>query len=436
MNSADKQQVARALVSGGLIGGGVGLITSLVNHLKTMDRRAQAASATDGDDDVIYINVPKRPGVKAASDDDNQVSPVGTTLALAGLPVAAIGTNALVRKIYGKLRRKQLQAELDAAQQLYIDDLAQKSASDSGRGLVGGGGAVMAIPAAALLVALTSGVLSHKVLDKQFPAVQSPRKNRPRRMVIREVEPTATPDGGMIKEQSAQEDMADAYEHLIRTVISHPDSGAASGLLDLVKAAAAGRTEEILRASDDSMETVFEVVKGAADTTDFRKDLAIAWLAREPELMPSVVKLAAAEYREVAPVFCAMAACLDDEGQEAAVKAAADFCRVYRFDKYAQGRDLSHLEHVKAASALDVAGLLQSALESSDTEENGDEAKDQRDPELQLGGTTAVESQPTRPDISTRGEEAKRFLERNKDHIDDIFSPEKKEVEKAEQAQS
>lgn len=431
MSPADKQQIARALVGGGLLGGGVGLVTSLVNHLKTMDRRAQAANATDGDDDVIYINVPKRKGVKVASDDPNKVSPLATTLVLAGVPTAALGANALVRKLYSKFRQKQLQAELDAAQQLYIDDLAQKSANTEGRGLVGGGGAIMAVPAAALLVALTSGVLSHKVLDKQFPAVQSPRKARPRRMVVREVEPTT--EEGMIKEQSVQADMADAYEHLIRTVISHPESGPASGLLDLVKAAAAGRTEEILRASDDSMETVFEVVKGAADTTDFRKDLAIAWLAREPELMPSVVKLAAAEYREVAPVFCAMAECLDDEGQNAAVKAAADFCRVYRFEKYGRDRDLSHLENVKSASAMDMAGLLQAALETEDGEE---ESKDQRDPELQLGGTTAVESQPTRPDISTRGEEAKRFLERNKDHIDDIFSPEKKEVEKAEQAQS
>jgi hypothetical protein len=403
----------------------------LVNHLKTMDRRAQAANETDGDDDVIYINVPKRKGVKTAS-DENVVSPMANTLALAALPTAALGANALVRKIYSKIRRKQLQAELDAAQQLYIDDLAQKSANTDGRGLFGAGATPLALPAAALLVALTSGVLSHKVLDKQFPAVQRPRSTKPKRMVIREVEPTGMEEG-MIKEQSAAQDHADAYEHLIRTVINHPESGPQSGLLDLVKAAAAGRTEEILRASDDSMETVFEVVKGAADTTDFRKDLAIAWLAREPELMPSVVKIAAAEYLETAPVLFAMAACLDEEGQDAAVKAAADFSRLYRFEKYATNRDLSHLENVKSAATMDMAGLLEAALQPDEDE---DEAKDQRDPELQLGGTTAIESEPTRPDISTRGEEAKKFLERNKDHIDDIFSPEKKEVEKAEQAKS
>jgi hypothetical protein len=404
-----------------------------------LNHQAGQATDTSGDDDVIYVNIPrKKPQVKAAGDavttavlaenskkedkEPDRATGLGYTLALAGLPLAALGSHAAVSSIYKKYKKKRLQAQLDDAQQVHLDLMSKRADTkvrDTGASL---GNMIYTVPAAALLTALASGVLTNKVLDKQFPLPQRAQSTRPKRLVVRE-----EPEEDMIKSQSLNDE---AYEGLLRTVLEFPGTVELSGLADLVKAAAAGRCEEILRASDESPDTAFEMVKGASsDVPGIKSDLAIAWLVREPETAPWVKLAAALEFFDNAPIFCALARELDEDAQEQAVKLAAEFCQHSRAERYRKHVQEDFTAAVKSANQL--VDILQNALEGgapAGANKDVAEGADERDPEVVLGNTSSIDSRedPDKLSLHTRGNKARKFADTNKDLIDDVFAPERK----------
>lgn len=432
LNSSDKERIARYLIGGAALGTTTGIATGLINHLKSLNTQAARKDDTSGDDDILYLNVPKKKGIpgdqqeKLASDEPETPSHLGNTLALAGLPLAALGSHALVQKLYANYKKKQLQAELDSAQNMYIDELAKSASGQSGMGLATT--VTHALPAAALLVALASGVLTNKTLDKQFPQAKSPMSNRPKRLVVRE---TPYDEEGMIKEQSINDD---AYEGLLRTVLELPDSASKSGLGDLVKAAAAGRTEEILRSSDVDPDLTFDLVKGASSTCQVKTDLAIGWLIRDPETAEFVKLSAALEFFEnkTGAALCAFARQLPEELHDDLIKSAAAFCAESRKERYA-GYGYSIEVEKQASSPFNLVDALGEALVGGHkgVKDDVEEGSDERDPELVLGNSTSVASDSaghkSGPLVQTRGANAKKFSDTNKDMIDDIFSPQKPE---------
>jgi hypothetical protein len=390
VGNKDQAQLAHYLIGGGAVGASAALLTSLVNHFKTLNSSAERAADTSGDDDTLYVNL--KPRAKSA----------GQAAAIASSLVGAPVVYALIRKAYEKQKRMALQEELDQAQNSYLDTMVPGAKQ---AGILGLADKVFAAPAVATLLAMVgSGVLTDRILDKNFPAPKAPNSLRPRRLVLRDAPPAK------VEEDEEQEKVAaDAAEGLLASVLAVPESAQASGLGDLVKAAAAGRTEEILQASDEGFETMMALTKsaGVETFTELQRDLATGWLVREPELAP-VVKLAAAiEFAGTFPLAMTLAREVPDEMKDDMVKFAALFRQWDRVSRHEQ----TTLPVVK--SAYGIADALQDAISATHSTEV---------PEDNL--TAGESSDSTGVKVEAQGVQAKELLAKKHDVIDQVLTAE------------
>ncbi len=394
-SQVDNQMLGHWLGGGLAVGGSAALLTSLVNHFKTLNEKAERAKDTSGDDDVLYVNL-RHGQPKVATTG-------GTAVAMTSAAIGAPVGYALIRKLYEKQKRKAMQKELDEAQNAYLDTMAprkdgEKEASFWDKAL--------AMPGVAtLLLAASSGVLTNKILDKNFPAPKAPASIRPRRLVLRDQPPVEEEEE--VREKAAAE--ADASEGLLAMVLAHREAGEASGLGDLLKAAAAGRTEEILHASDEGIDTMFEVVKSAGvpePTTALQRDLATGWLVREPEIAEAIKLAAALEFSNAYPMAMAMASAVPADMQDDMIKLSALFRQYYR----AASHEEAALPQIK--SAYGVSDALQEALQAV--------RKDR--PEDQLDSGESADSTESPVKVEAKGPKAKAMLVQNRDAIDEILT--------------
>jgi len=314
----DWPTVLKLMGGGALLGTGIGAGSSLVNYLSNLNAKAKAKQDTSRDDDVLYLDLPAKPGMPGLK---QAASGSPATFAFGGLGTmlgAYLAYNA-VRGAYSNVRRKQLQKDLDAAQHSYLGGLdqsaqmAKAAAAFSGVNKVVGSGYL-----AGLLTILGSAVLANKVLQKQFPDRPQRSPHQPRKIVIRTMR-----GDGIDKEVPAAGGMTpDATEGLTRLNLANTKS-ASWGLTDLVAHAAIGGCQSFKKNLQElGLDNALELIKGASDreVSPLAENLAISWIAHDPLVSTAIAPYLAAQLFEDSPTFAKAATCLAnspdvDEGE-------------------------------------------------------------------------------------------------------------------------
>lgn len=370
LSQRDKDLVSNYLLGGAAAGGGVALATALVNYLRHLKSEADES---DDDDDTIKI-YKQAPQEKVAMT-------LGGPLALTGGLVSAAGTYALVNKLYEMFRKNQAQKKLDEAQNIFLesqgykrmDDKKKKSDKDEDTeksASVGKGMSVselgVSIPLALpLLMALGSGVVAHKLLNKSFPVkkreVQSPKR-------IEIVDAPVDEEDELDKKAGISD--TDGFEFLLRTI--HMTKAASSDISNLIATTADGRLKDFKKTAGilgfaDALDTV----KGAADALTIEpltEQIAISCLAKSASVGSQTKLLAAAEFAELYPSFFKAASKLNEKQQNALYKIACIFGHAIR-SEIAENAGVVAGKLTKKADVG--AALFESVLDIPDEGGNG-----------------------------------------------------------------
>lgn len=320
-----KELIKNYLVGGAAMGGSAALLTSLINYINTLKQQAPADPERE-DDETLYLNVGKSAGEGAGA-----IDMASGGLALTGGLLSTLGTYALVRKMYQNIKRKQLQEELDRAQQSFMQN-AEAEAESKQAAVVGGepmglGELSWSAPVAfALLSAIAAGALTNKTLDKTFPRVKKPKDSSPKRIVLRKnpKEEEEEEEKVAYDKMAASEQYDDGLEFLTQLCMGSK-SASKSELVDIVHAVAQGRgpdlTSHILEYGFDS---AMDTIKGASETriNTAQKQTAISYCVKSAALNPIVSMLAAAEYNDMAPKFTKIASLQTEECVDTLLKIA------------------------------------------------------------------------------------------------------------------
>lgn len=295
----NKEALLKHLLAGLLVGGGAGSAIMLGRQLSSLNKRVKEQTSTARDDDTIKLTLKQPDGLEKMASGDSLSAAASYLALLAG---AAAGFQG-VKKLSESYRKKQLQREIDKAQQLYMtlgqDQLALKRGKPPEFGVVKTASAehnafarVAGVPLAlGGLIALASAVLTNKFLNEQYPRPLDPASTRPKELDLRI---TRAPD------------TVEATEILTKQAMVHP----LSTVSDVVYAVAQGRGEELREAVDTyGWDHAFNLTKNASHNkvSNLDKNLAVVALASDPLLQPGIAKLAAAEYADMSPGFTKLA---------------------------------------------------------------------------------------------------------------------------------
>lgn len=312
LSQRDKDLIRNYMVGGAAVGGGAALVTSLVNYLRHLN-----ATKTDKDDDTLYVYRDNPEGqIKSAV--------VGGGLALTGGLLSTIGAYALVKKLYSSMRKQEAQAELDNAQKAFLTSQGykpadkkeiEKAASAAGKPMSVFEGVTSVPVALPLLLALGSGVVAHKMLDKAFPTTK-PKVKPPRRVEIIDRPPVVEEKEEVIEKPAfVRED--DGFEFLLRMLSL--EKSASSDVCNLVAAIADGELPAFKNAVDTiGYMNALDTVKGASlrKVDPINEHMAIAYLAKSAKLKYQTGVIAAGEFAEKHPHFYKMACALSPGVQE------------------------------------------------------------------------------------------------------------------------
>lgn len=329
-----KELIKNYLIGGAAMGGSAALLTSLINYINTLKQQAPADKERE-DDETLYLNVNK-----SAADKAGPIDLTAGGLALTGGLLSTLGTYALVRKMYQNIKRKQLQEELDRAQQSFLNTAeeegeAKKTAAAGGQPM-GLAELSWSSPVAfALLSAIAAGALTNKALEKTFPRIKKPKDTAPKRIVIRknpEQEEEIEEEKNAYDKVASAEQYDDGLEFLTHLCMGSK-SAADSELVDIVHAVAQGRgpelTSHILEYGFDS---AMDTIKGASENkiSATQKQAAISYCVKSAALNPIVSMLAAAEYNDMAPKFTKIASLQNEECIETLLKIAGTIGAINR----------------------------------------------------------------------------------------------------------
>lgn len=375
LSQRDKDLVSNYLLGGAATGGGLALATALVNYLK---RLKDEKDKSEDDDDTIKIY--KAPQEKVAMT-------LGGPLALTGGLVSAAGTYAIVNKLYELLRKKQAQEKLDEAQNIFLEsqgykkldknqekkdsEETEKSASGKGMSMSELGVSIpLALP---LIMALGSGVVAHKLLNKSFP-IKKREVQAPKRIEIVDT-PKEDEEEALLDKEAGISD-TDGFEMLLRTV--DMAKSASSDVSNLIATAADGRLKDFKKAASSiGFADALDTIKGASRAVvaaPLREQLAISCIAKSASLGEQTKLLAAAEFAHLYPSFFKAASKLDAQKQNALYKIACIFGHAVR-SEIAESAGITPGAMTKKAdlgaalfeSILDMPGEESSANDSTDT---------------------------------------------------------------------
>lgn len=408
--------VLKLFAGGALTGAGLGAGSSFLRHLQTLQAQAKPDSAAD--DDVLYLDVPETPEVAGQPRRKRASTMTFAAGGLSGILGTILAYNA-VRNAYQKARKRQLQSELDASQQIYLGDLGAqrdlvKGASSQFSALNKGvGGVYLAL----FLAALGSGVVANRLLQKQFPALKSPNRNRPRKIVVRSRKPEGVADEQTV--MSGNEVTPDALEGLVRTNLQMPKAANADGsVADLVGAIADGLYPQVKSAlTCHGLDYTLDMVKGArhAKVGALRHNLALTCLCADPLLSEAIQPLVASEFHDAGGEWCMkLAAHVPEEYQDSLAQLSEALLHDTRKAIYAPLMSMHKVSMDLGPGTLETA-LLAKSLGSilSDQGNNG-----QRQP-----GTmdTPVSTESSPPDIEMTDDEAKNFWARYGNDVDNAL---------------
>lgn len=377
LSQRDKDLVRNYLIGGAAAGGGVALATALVNYLRHLK---DDADESDDDDDTIKI-YKQAPQEKVAMT-------LGGPLALTGGIVSAAGTYALVNKLYEALRKKQAQDKLDEAQNIFLEtqgykkldkkkkpskeeEESEKSAS-AGKGMSASELGISIPLALPILMALGSGVVAHKLLNKSFPIkkkdVQSPKRIE---IVDAPVEEEEELD------KSAGITDTDGFEFLLRTI--NMTKAASSDVSNLIATAADGRLKDFRNtAGMIGFADALDTVKGASSSLDvdpLTEQIAISCIAKSAAVGAQTELLAASEFAELYPAFFKAASNLSEKKKNALYKIACIFGHAIR-SEIAENSGITSGSLTKKA---DVSGAIFESLLDVPEEYNSHESNDSTD---------------------------------------------------------
>lgn len=330
--NVDEKILLKHLVGGLLTGGGVASAVMLGRHLAALQRRAKQQRYSDRDDDTVTLVVPERgnPAIqKRASANKNRTGDNAVSAALNYLAIILGGAGGYIatERLYNNYRKKSLQKEIDQAQRVYMDLSQDKRVLSRGGNPSYGqiekhaaaefstASNVLGVPLAlGALLALASGVVTNKILEKQFPKPTDPAKTRPSTLDVRIERAVRGVDTSVPAiDVEVVEPSTESSEALMRQSLAKT----ASVVTDLVCMVASGRGYELKQAVEDyGWEHAAELCKRA--NTDkgpaaWKKHLAISALAHDPILSPGVTFIAAAENLEDSPGMVKVAAYVDEE---------------------------------------------------------------------------------------------------------------------------
>ena len=318
----DTQMMKKFVLGGAGIGAGTGLVTSLLNYLGSLKEEKDTAERPD-DEDTLYLNLRPRHQRKMAS--------VAGSLAISGAALAGLGSYALVKRLYQKFKKKEIQSQLDGAQQGYVDLLGQdKNAAvqpPAGQPMSWTEGLLSSPGAAALLLGLASAGVTHSMLNKTFPARKPPSRRDPRRVVIR----------SMPEEEDKMAATAEDGAELVVRLLMSTKKASMHEFHDVISAIGQGRRHEVAEGFEALGLGVADLVKGASaiGIEEPFDSLAYSLAVRDPLCGPAVQVMAAAEFNEHYPTLMKFAAALPEEEQEVLVKIAQLFGMAFRHDAMA-----------------------------------------------------------------------------------------------------
>jgi len=384
LTERSKQLIKNYIAGGAALGGSAALASSLVNYIKML--KEDQEPKTPDDDDTLYVNLPTNKVATAApaSNKPGATDLLAGGLAVSGGALSVLGSYALVRKMYQQMKKKQLQEQLDSAQQTFLtsaeeeaQQYADKNAAANPSGTpMGLGELLTSAPVAfTLLSALAGGALTNVALDKTFPSIKKKEGLDPKKVILRRPKV----EGGEENEEqefinekyqdgiqpdqeklASAEDYEDALEFLVGIAINH--KSASNNVSDLIHAVATGRKNEFINnMMEHGLDTALETVKGASlnNISIVDKRLAIGLCVKSAVLQPVLGIMAAAEYCDMAPKFTYMSALQSDNTRNALVKIAAALGRITRQENLAVLDNVLDIEVNKSASAMGLEEILQ-----------------------------------------------------------------------------
>lgn len=324
LSQRDKDLVSNYLLGGAAAGGSLALATALVNYLRHL-KNEKDDSEDDDDTLKIYKQAPQ----------EKVAMTLGGPLAITGGLVSAAGTYALVNKLYEALRKKQAQEKLDEAQNIFLEsqgykkvdkkkeeekEETEKSAA-TGKPMSTSELGVSIPLALPLLMALGSGVVAHKLLNKSFPTKKK-EPQAPKRIEIVDAPEKEKEEESIDKEAGITD--TDGFEFLLRTI--NMTKSASSDVSNLIATTADGRLKDFRKAASvlgfaDALDTV----KGSAKSISIdplTEQLAISCIAKSASIGEQAKLLAAAEFADMYPTFFKTAAQLSEKKKNALYKIA------------------------------------------------------------------------------------------------------------------
>lgn len=376
LSQRDKDLVSNYLLGGAATGGGLALATALVNYLRHL--KDEEHSEEDDDTIKIYKSAPQ----------EKVAMTLGGPLALTGGVVSAVGTYALVNKLYEMLRKKQAQEKLDAAQNIFLEsqgykkvDNKKKKESEEGEeksASVGKGMSLselgVSIPLALpLLMALGSGVVAHKMLNKSFP-IERKKVQAPKRIEIVDAPEEEKEKEDLLDKEAGIND-TDAYEMLLRSISM--SKVATSDVNNLIATTADGRLKDFKKtASVLGYVDALDTVKGAAKAVEMdslTEQLAISCLAKSAAVSEQTKLLAAAEFADIYPNFYKMATSMNERQQNALYKIASIFGHAIR-SEIAESAGVKPGTLTKKAEVT--GAILESLFDTPDSDNDSNKSSD------------------------------------------------------------
>jgi hypothetical protein len=362
LTERSQQLIKNYLLGGAALGGSAALATSLVNYMKMLKADA-APKDTSNDDDTLYVNVPGAPPKVAATTPNNNPGMSDLSaggLALTGGTLGALGSYALVRKLYQNMKKKQLQEQLDKAQQTFLTDAQNEAAMKNAAAMatqghpMGLGEFISSSPVAfTLLSALAAGALTNTALDKTFPAVKKNNNPAPKKVVLRRQPQPPAEDEVIPDQEKIASDNDNGLELLVGLAMHNIKAASKSELADIVHAVAGGRHNELVHnLMEHGFDMAMSSIKGASEDkiSEPHKCLAISICVKSAALNPVVTMLAAAEYTDMAPRLTKTAALQSDEDKDILVKIANILGAVNRHAVFYSNPDFLSFAADKAAA--------------------------------------------------------------------------------------
>lgn len=310
MSDSEVSQIRNWVLAGLLGGSAYGSVATIRKHLQTLSRQAEQESAQQRRTE-FQKELSKTAGLLTSG------------IGLSGGVLAAVLANQGIQNSYDFWRRKELQKQLENAEQAYVEatlkesDLTKQSSSDNPLINPGARPTSNQMLQAVLtgLVPITfygSTVLTRSILDKAFGPDLTKAK---RQMTLAELPAVRE----KLREDKAAEQSDDFYGKSARVnqredrdiglygiAAALPEARQFRDLLGAVSAGRIGELEKLASESPDS-DLLFCVTKGAGSNWDGisrqRMEVAKLRLVKSAYLRPMTTLLACAEIADHAPTF-------------------------------------------------------------------------------------------------------------------------------------